>query len=47
MYIDLKFPQIEVEGEYDLNIWLFNQPIKSRGPVFLNISKYNKGEIRF
>lgn len=39
-FIDLAFPLLQVEGEYDVNLVMFNLPIKSTGPVFINSSKY-------
>lgn len=38
-YIDLTFPKLRIEGEYDVNLVLFNIPIKSTGPVYINASK--------
>ncbi|KAL4089581.1 hypothetical protein QTP88_024594 [Uroleucon formosanum] len=35
-FIDLTFPKLEIEGEYDVNLIMFNMPIKSTGPVFIN-----------
>ncbi|CAH1736156.1 unnamed protein product [Aphis gossypii] len=35
-FIDLSFPKLEMEGEYDVNLIMFNMPIKSTGPVFIN-----------
>lgn len=35
-YIDLSFPKLQIEGEYDVNLIMFNMPIKSTGPVFIN-----------
>jgi hypothetical protein len=34
--IDLTFPKLRIEGEYDVNLVLFNIPIKSTGPVYIN-----------
>lgn len=39
--VDLNFPQLQMEGEYDVNLIIFNLPIKSTGPVFINSSEYN------
>ncbi|VVC36453.1 Haemolymph juvenile hormone binding [Cinara cedri] len=35
-YIDMSFPKLNIEGEYDVNTQMFNIPIKSTGPVFIN-----------
>lgn len=40
-FIDLTFPKLEIEGEYDVNLIMFNMPIKSTGPVFINASEYD------
>lgn len=40
VFIDLSFPQLQVEGDYDVNLMMLNIPIKSTGPVFMNFSKY-------
>lgn len=45
-YIDLMFPLLQVEGEYDVNLVMFNLPIKSTGPVFINSSKYNSTDLK-
>lgn len=35
-FIDLSFPKLQIEGEYDVNLIMFNMPIKSTGPVYIN-----------
>lgn len=35
-FIDLTFPKLQIEGEYDVNLIMFNMPIKSTGPVYIN-----------
>lgn len=37
-YLDLFFPRFEMEGEYDVNLQMFNMPIKSTGPVYINVT---------
>ncbi|XP_025200394.1 uncharacterized protein LOC112598212 [Melanaphis sacchari] len=39
IFIDLTFPKLEIEGEYDVNLIMFNMPIKSTGPVFINATE--------
>lgn len=39
-YLNLTFPILQIEGEYDVNIRMFNMPIKTTGPVYINASKY-------
>ncbi|XP_001951125.1 uncharacterized protein LOC100159613 [Acyrthosiphon pisum] len=36
LFIDLSFPKLQIEGEYDVNLIMFNMPIKSTGPVYIN-----------
>jgi len=40
-FLDLTFPKLETEGEYDVNLIVLNTPIKSTGPVFINASEYD------
>jgi len=40
-FIDLSFPKLQIEGEYDVNLIMFNMPIKSTGPVYINASEYD------
>lgn len=35
-FIDVSFPKLQIEGEYDVNLVMFNIPIKSTGPVYIN-----------
>lgn len=45
LYIDLSFPHLEVNGEYDFNLMMFGKPFKSKGPLFLNLSKFYNSKI--
>lgn len=45
--IDVNFPKLEMEGEYDVNLVILNLPIKSTGPVYINVSKYNNWYINY
>lgn len=40
-FVDFTFPKLQIEGEYDVNLIMFGMPIKSIGPVHVNVSKYN------
>ncbi|XP_050443075.1 circadian clock-controlled protein daywake-like [Adelges cooleyi] len=35
-FANLTFPFLQIEGEYDVNLMMFNLPIKSTGPVKIN-----------
>lgn len=35
-YIDMSFPKLQIEGQYDVNLIMFGMPIKSVGPVHVN-----------
>lgn len=41
-FIDMIFPKLRVEGEYDVNLMMFNIPIKSTGPVYINASEFSR-----
>jgi len=37
-YLDITFPILEMKGEYDVNLIMFGLPIKSIGPVNINVT---------